>query len=64
MPDARLRSRCPICGKPAAERFRPFCSRRCKHVDLNRWLSGVYTVPVTADEEEDELPQAPDDIPR
>lgn len=36
---------CPICGKPAAEaRYRPFCSARCADVDLNRWLSGVYTV--------------------
>ena len=46
--------KCPICGKPAAERFRPFCSRRCGDVDLNRWLSGVYAVPVTEDAEEDE----------
>jgi uncharacterized protein len=29
---------------------RPFCSQRCADVDLNRWLSGVYAVPV-ADEE-------------
>jgi len=36
---------CPICGKPAAERFRPFCSGRCKDVDLNRWLSGNYAIP-------------------
>jgi uncharacterized protein len=36
------------------QRFRPFCSKRCADVDLNRWLSGVYAVPVTADEEEDE----------
>jgi uncharacterized protein len=36
---------CPLCGKPAAESFRPFCSPRCKDVDLNRWLSGVYAVP-------------------
>jgi uncharacterized protein len=35
-------------------RFRPFCSRRCANVDLNRWLSGVYAVPVREDEEEDE----------
>jgi endogenous inhibitor of DNA gyrase (YacG/DUF329 family) len=41
---------CPICGKPANESVRPFCSRRCADVDLNRWLSGVYAVPV-ADEE-------------
>ncbi len=54
---------CPICGKPRVERYRPFCSRRCADVDLNRWLSGVYTVPVSADEEEDELPLAPDSAP-
>ena len=44
---------CPICGKPAAARFQPFCSARCKDVDLNRWLSGVYAVPVKEDEDED-----------
>ncbi|MGB6542762.1 MAG: DNA gyrase inhibitor YacG [Xanthobacteraceae bacterium] len=54
MADTRQRKICPICGKPAAEGFRPFCSRRCGDVDLNRWLSGVYAVPVTEDEEEDE----------
>ena len=45
---------CVICGKPQAEGLAPFCSRRCADVDLNRWLSGVYAVPVTEDEEEDE----------
>jgi uncharacterized protein len=45
---------CPICGKPAVESLRPFCSRRCADVDLNRWLSGAYVIPVTEDEEEDE----------
>jgi endogenous inhibitor of DNA gyrase (YacG/DUF329 family) len=45
---------CPICGKPVVAEFRPFCSGRCADVDLNRWLSGVYAVPVTEDEEEDE----------
>ena len=44
----------PICGEPAVRRFRPFCSRRCANIDLNRWLSGVYAVPVREDEEEDE----------
>jgi uncharacterized protein len=53
MPEAP-RHVCPICGKPAVEASRPFCSRRCADVDLNRWLSGVYAVPVTEDEEEDE----------
>jgi len=54
MPDAQRHAKCPICGKPVAAEFRPFCSRRCNDVDLHRWLSGVYAVPVTEDEEENE----------
>ena len=46
-------AKCPICSKPAAEPHRPFCSKRCADVDLNRWLSGVYTVPVVEEEDED-----------
>ena len=41
---------CPICGKPAFEATRPFCSPRCRDVDLNRWLSGSYVVPASEDE--------------
>jgi endogenous inhibitor of DNA gyrase (YacG/DUF329 family) len=40
---------CPICGKPAAEAFFPFCSARCKQIDLNRWLSGSYVIPGSED---------------
>jgi endogenous inhibitor of DNA gyrase (YacG/DUF329 family) len=36
---------CPICGKPTAPDYRPFCSRRCADVDLQRWFSGRYAVP-------------------
>ncbi len=54
---------CPICGKPGVERYRPFCSRRCADVDLNRWLSGVYAVPAAASEEEDDLPPRSDEAP-
>ena len=46
-------ARCPICGKPVDQAFRPFCSKRCGDIDLNRWLSGVYAVPVTEEEDED-----------
>ena len=53
-------SKCPICGKPADAVLRPFCSKRCADVDLHRWLSGVYVVPVTEDEEEDERRQEDD----
>jgi endogenous inhibitor of DNA gyrase (YacG/DUF329 family) len=48
---------CPICGKPAAQPHRPFCSGRCADVDLNRWLSGVYAVPVAEEEDEDGVKQ-------
>ena len=45
--------RCPICGKPAIDAIRPFCSPRCRDVDLNRWLSGTYVVPGSENDEED-----------
>ena len=45
---------CPICGKPAAQATRPFCSSRCRDVDLNRWLSGSYVVPGSENDEEDQ----------
>ena len=44
---------CPICGKPAIDAFRPFCGKRCRDVDLNRWLSGSYAIPARDGEEED-----------
>ena len=42
--------KCPICGKPSVEAFKPFCSKRCADVDLNRWLSGSYVIPARDDE--------------
>lgn len=44
---------CPICQKPTAPDFKPFCSRRCADIDLHRWMSGGYSVPVKEDEDED-----------
>ena len=38
-------AKCPICGKPAEAEYRPFCSRRCADVDLQRWFTGRYAVP-------------------
>ncbi|HUO92081.1 MAG TPA: DNA gyrase inhibitor YacG, partial [Rhizomicrobium sp.] len=46
--------KCAVCGKPQAEKFKPFCSKRCADVDLSRWLKGVYSVPAE---------EAPDDLP-
>lgn len=40
---------CPICGKPAAPRARnrayPFCSDRCRLIDLGNWLGESYRIP-------------------
>ena len=36
---------CPVCGKPAHPKTRPFCSPRCADVDLGRWVTGQYVVP-------------------
>ena len=41
---------CPICEKPSAKDYRPFCSRRCADIDLGRWLSGAYAVPAQEEE--------------
>jgi endogenous inhibitor of DNA gyrase (YacG/DUF329 family) len=42
-------SRCPICARPAAPRDEnvayPFCSGRCKLIDLGNWLDGRYRIP-------------------
>ena len=51
--------KCPLCGKPAEIGFRPFCSRRCADLDLQRWLRGAYAVPALEDESEEAPP--PDD---
>jgi uncharacterized protein len=51
--------KCPICKKEAdaAGGFYPFCSERCKIIDLGNWASEKYVIstPVQADEEEPEL---------
>jgi uncharacterized protein len=45
---------CPECGKPANPKTLPFCSPRCRDVDLNRWLSGRYVIPGKENQGEDE----------
>lgn len=48
---------CPVCGKPADPKFRPFCSPRCVDVDLHRWLGGVYRI--ESDESPTDAPGEP-----
>lgn len=48
---------CPICGKrfdPALSSAMPFCSPRCRRIDLGRWLDEQYGLPVDPSEENEE----------
>jgi hypothetical protein len=53
-----------MCGRPAEADAKPFCSRRCADLDLQRWLSGRYAIPAAEDESEadrDSVPFADED---
>jgi endogenous inhibitor of DNA gyrase (YacG/DUF329 family) len=45
-----IKVRCPQCGGEAPwsaeNRYRPFCSERCRLIDLGAWASEAYRVPV------------------
>ena len=49
---------CPICGAVVLSRDQnkayPFCSDRCRAIDLGKWLGGEYRVPVKADDEDED----------
>ena len=48
--------RCPICKQNVAwegNAFRPFCSERCKNIDLDNWLEGRYRIPASPDLDEE-----------
>lgn len=48
---ASPKAKCPICRKPVVPDYRPFCSKRCADVDLQRWFTGAYAVPAVEVEE-------------
>ncbi|HLK88637.1 MAG TPA: DNA gyrase inhibitor YacG [Polyangia bacterium] len=52
-----MRAKCPTCGGPLAEsaevaQFRPFCSERCRLVDLGKWLDGGFRIESPISEED------------
>ena len=54
---------CPQCGRNAvwdtANHFRPFCSERCRLIDLGAWANEDYRVPVKqSDEDFDSVPES------
>jgi endogenous inhibitor of DNA gyrase (YacG/DUF329 family) len=52
---------CPVCNKPRDPKLRPFCSKRCKDLDLSRWLSGDYAIPGAPTGEGNEPPGQEED---
>lgn len=46
---------CPICDKPSDAKYTPFCCKRCEQVDLGKWLTGRYAVPVVEMDDVDEF---------
>lgn len=61
MTEIKLKT-CPMCGRLASPKTAPFCSVRCADVDLGRWLTGSYVIPV-ADDEIDDAEEADDSRP-
>jgi len=60
-----MKRRCPVCrktvqdpseGQSGDSAFFPFCSQRCKLIDLGAWLEGDYAIGVAPDSEESEEP--------
>ena len=68
MPQKRsVKLHCPICKKAVKRTGSdfPFCSERCRTIDLGKWASGAYVIssPVT-DAEETIQDRSPDDLDR
>lgn len=42
-----IQFKCPTCRKPVEREneYFPFCSKRCKTIDLGRWAAGDYAIP-------------------
>lgn len=68
MPRKRtLKLRCPICKKAVKSNDAefPFCSDRCRTVDLGKWASGDYVIPSPVTDSEEQIrtstPEDPDE---
>lgn len=53
-------SKCAICSKPQDPKLRPFCSKRCADIDLNRWFSGGYAIPAVEEDDPEEAEERND----
>ncbi len=57
----RRKRKCPICGKPATDASRPFCSETCRRIDLDRWRTETYRIPAKENDDEAESAPKPED---
>lgn len=48
---------CARCDKPMDPAYRPFCSKRCADIDLQKWLTGAYAIPGAEAEDESDAEQ-------
>jgi uncharacterized protein len=65
-PDKVLRTKsartvnCPSCGHPAvfapSNPYRPFCSERCRLIDLGQWATESYRIPLAQDADSEQSP--------
>lgn len=65
----RFRPRCPTCDMLAdptvCDKYLPFCSDRCRLIDLGRWLNEEHQLPTAVDDEEaSETPSSDQRTPR
>ena len=60
-----IKLRCPICKKPAKadDADFPFCSERCRLIDLGKWASGAYVIPSPVTDVDEQLGEStPEDV--
>lgn len=56
-PSQAPKRKCSYCGgmfEPVEKRWLPFCSRRCKEIDLSNWLTESYGLPFEGEKDEDD----------
>jgi endogenous inhibitor of DNA gyrase (YacG/DUF329 family) len=57
--------KCPTCRREVewspASQFRPFCSDRCRLVDMGRWLAEQHRIPDESAAAQEPVPDAPDE---
>jgi uncharacterized protein len=61
-PKRAVKLDCPVCKKPVEGRDPdfPFCSERCRLIDLGKWASGAYVISSPTRDVSDSIPDSPE----